>query len=98
LDVVVAQSAAVLELLSCEDKALLVRGNTLLVLDLALHVVDRVRWFHIKSDGLSGERLDKDLFGDNEKSSGESQEELKKFVITSHSFHSFNINGTKLST
>jgi hypothetical protein len=39
LDVVVGQSAAVLELLAGEDQALLVRGNALLVLDLALDIV-----------------------------------------------------------
>jgi len=42
LDVVVGQSAAILELLSGEDQALLVRGNALLVLDLGLDVVDGV--------------------------------------------------------
>jgi uncharacterized membrane protein len=39
LDVVVGQSAAILELLAGEDQALLVRGNALLVLDLALDIV-----------------------------------------------------------
>ena len=43
LDVVVRQRAAVLELLSGEDQALLVRGDALLVLDLLLHVLDGVR-------------------------------------------------------
>jgi hypothetical protein len=39
LDVVVGESAAVLELLAGEDQALLVRGNALLVLDLGLDIV-----------------------------------------------------------
>jgi hypothetical protein len=43
LNVVVRQRAAVLELLAREDQALLVRGNALLVLDLGLDIVDRVR-------------------------------------------------------
>merc|ERR1712028_78838 len=42
LDVVVGESAAVLELLAREDKALLVRGDALLILDLALDHVDGV--------------------------------------------------------
>jgi len=42
LDVVVAQRPAVLELLAREDEALLIRGDALLVLDLRLHVLDRV--------------------------------------------------------
>ena len=43
LDVVVRESAAILELLAGEDESLLVRGDALLVLDLGLDVVDRVR-------------------------------------------------------
>lgn len=42
LDVVVAQGAAIFELLASEDETLLVRGNTLLVLDLGLDIVDSV--------------------------------------------------------
>ena len=43
LDVVVAESAAVLELLAGEDQALLVWWDSLLVLDLGLDIVDGVR-------------------------------------------------------
>ena len=43
LDVVVAQSATVFELLASKDEALLVRRDTLLVLNLALHHIDGVR-------------------------------------------------------
>lgn len=39
LDVVVGQSAAILELLASKDQALLIWGNALLVLNLALHIV-----------------------------------------------------------
>jgi len=42
LDVVVRESAAVFELLSGEDQSLLVRGNSLLILDLGLDIVDGV--------------------------------------------------------
>ena len=42
LDVVVGEGAAVFKLLAGEDEALLVRRDALLVLDLGLHVVDRV--------------------------------------------------------
>ncbi len=61
LDVVVLEGAAVLELLSREDKALLVRGDALLVLDLALHHVDGVVRFHLEGDGLSRQPLHKYL-------------------------------------
>uniref|UniRef100_A0A453CNI3 Uncharacterized protein n=1 Tax=Aegilops tauschii subsp. strangulata TaxID=200361 RepID=A0A453CNI3_AEGTS len=43
LDVVIRKGAAILQLLASKDKALLVRGNALLVLDLGLDVVDGVR-------------------------------------------------------
>jgi len=61
LDVVVAQRAAVLQLLAGEDQALLLRRDALLVLDLRLHVLDRVRRLHIQRDRLAGQRLDEDL-------------------------------------
>ena len=64
LDVVVRERAAVLELLAREDQALLVGGDALLVLDLLLHVVDRVRRLDIERDGLAREGLDEDLWGD----------------------------------
>jgi len=42
LDVVVAKSAAILELLASEDQSLLVRWDALLVLDLRLYVINSV--------------------------------------------------------
>ena len=57
LDVVVGQSAAILELLASEDETLLVWGNSLLVLDLALHIVDGVRGLDLKGDGLARQGL-----------------------------------------
>ncbi len=62
LDVVVGKGATVLELLSREDKALLVRGDALLVLDLALHHVDGVARLNLEGDGLACQSLDKDLY------------------------------------
>jgi len=61
LDVIVRKSATIFELLSSEDKTLLIWGDTLLVLDLGLHVLNRVRWLNIESDGLTGEGLNEDL-------------------------------------
>jgi len=55
LNVVIRKSATVLELLASENQALLVRRNSLLVLDLALDVVDGVRGLDLKSDGLTGD-------------------------------------------
>ena len=61
LDVVVSKSTTVFKLLACEDQTLLVRRNSLLVLDLGLNVVDGVRGLHLQRDGLAGEGFDKDL-------------------------------------
>ncbi|CAN1187449.1 hypothetical protein LINPERPRIM_LOCUS31849 [Linum perenne] len=54
LDVVVGQSAPVLQLLPGEDQTLLVRRDSLLVLDLSLDIVDRVRGLDFESDCLPG--------------------------------------------
>uniref|UniRef100_A0A8R7R6K0 Uncharacterized protein n=1 Tax=Triticum urartu TaxID=4572 RepID=A0A8R7R6K0_TRIUA len=43
LDVVVSEAAATVQLLTGKDKALLVRGDALLVLDLGLDIVNGVR-------------------------------------------------------
>ena len=63
LDVVVREGAAIFELLASEDKTLLVRGNTLLVLDLLLHSLDGVRGLHFEGDSLPGEGLHENLHG-----------------------------------
>jgi hypothetical protein len=61
LDVVVAQSAAVLELLARENQTLLVGGNALLVLNFLLDPLDRVAGLDVERDGLARQSLDKDL-------------------------------------
>lgn len=55
LNVVVGQGATILKLLAGEDQALLVWGNALLVLDLALDIVDSVGGLNLEGDGLSGD-------------------------------------------
>ena len=57
LDVVVGQSAAILQLLAGKDEALLVRRDPLLILDFRLHILDRVGALHLKGDGLARQRL-----------------------------------------
>ena len=61
LDVVIRESASIFELLASENQSLLIRRDSFLVLDLGLHIVDRVRCFHFEGDGFAGQRLDKDL-------------------------------------
>ena len=55
LDVVVGKSTAVLQLLASKDQTLLVRRDTLLVLDLALNIVDGVARLDLEGDGLAGD-------------------------------------------
>lgn len=55
LDVVVGEGTAVLQLLTSEDQTLLVRGNALLILNLALNVVDGVTRLDLKGDCLAGD-------------------------------------------
>jgi len=61
LNVIIRKGTAILKLLSSKNETLLVGWDTLLVLNLCLDVVDRVRGFNFKSDGLSGQSLDEDL-------------------------------------
>jgi hypothetical protein len=55
LDVVVGKGTAILKLLACENQALLVRRNALLVLDLGLDIVDGIAGLNLKGDGLAGD-------------------------------------------
>ena len=76
LDVVVRESAAVLELLSGEDKTLLVRWDSLLVLDFGLDIVDGVARLDFEGDGLAGERLYEDLH-----STAETEDEMEGALL-----------------
>jgi len=53
LDVVIREGATIFELLPSEDETLLIRGNSFLILDLRLDVVDGVRGLDIEGDGLA---------------------------------------------
>ena len=59
LDVIVAKSAAILELLASENQTLLVGWNALFVLNLGLDIVDRVARFHLEGNGFARQGLDK---------------------------------------
>ena len=61
LDVVVAEGSAIFELLTSEDKSLLIWRNTFLVLNLSLDVFNGVSWLDIKSDCLSCKSLNENL-------------------------------------
>ena len=76
LDVVVGKGSSVLELLTGEDKSLLIGRNTLFVLDLLLNVLDLVGALYVKSDSLSGKSLDEDLH-----TTSESKDQVKSAFL-----------------
>ena len=55
LNVIIRESATVLELLASKDQALLVRRDALLVLNLALNIVDSIGGLDLESDGLASD-------------------------------------------
>ena len=59
--VLVGKSAPVLELLASKDQSLLVGRDTLLVLNLRLHIVDGVGGLDFEGDRFSRQSLDEDL-------------------------------------
>jgi len=61
LDVVVGEGPSIFQLLTSEDETLLVRRDSLLVLDLGLDILNGVAWLNLQSNGLASEGLDKDL-------------------------------------
>ena len=62
--------------LTGEDQPLLVRGDSLFVLDLGLDVLNRVAGLNLKSDGLSGQGLHEDLH-----STSESEDQMKGALL-----------------
>jgi len=63
LDVVVGKSVTVLKLLTGKDETLLIRGDTFLVLNLGLHVIDAVPRLHLEGDSLASKSLHENLHG-----------------------------------
>merc|ERR1711990_145 len=76
LDVVVGESSSVLELLASEDQPLLIWGDSLLVLDLSLDVLNGVRGLDLEGDGLASQGLDEDLHA-----SPESEHEMEGALL-----------------
>ena len=89
LDVVVGKGASVLELLARKNQTLLVGGDSLLVLDLGLDVVNAVRRLHVERDGFAREGLDEDLYLGNWEGNGEEKVSNVHVCVprTSHHLH-----------
>ena len=54
--------SSILKLLSCKNKSYLFWWNSFLILDLGLDIIDYVALLNIKSDCLSSQSLDEDLY------------------------------------
>ena len=61
LDVVISHRSSVLKLLTGEDKSLLVRRDSFLVLDFCLHSLDRIRGLNLQSDCFPRKCLNENL-------------------------------------
>ena len=61
LDAVVTDGTAVLKLLTGEDETLLIRRDTLLIMNLRLHAIDAVARLHLKGDSLASQSLHENL-------------------------------------
>ena len=72
LDVVIGEGSTVFQLLTSEDKSLLIWRDTFLVLNLGLDVFDLVTWLNVEGDGLSGQSLDENLH-----TTSESEDQVK---------------------
>ena len=61
LDIIIGKGTSILELLTSKDKTLLIWGNTFLVLNLLLDIVNAIRGLHLKGDGLARKSLYENL-------------------------------------
>merc|ERR1712107_455720 len=76
LDVVVGEGSSIFKLLSSKDQSLLIWGNSFLVLDLGLDILNGVRRLNLQSDGFTSEGLDEDLH-----TSSQSENKMESAVL-----------------
>merc|ERR1719360_271604 len=65
LDIIIRQGASIFQLLASEDQSLLVRGNSLLILNLGLHILDGIAGLNLKGDCFARQSLDENLHDEN---------------------------------
>merc|ERR1719247_3022181 len=61
LDIVIRQSATVLQLLAGENQTLPIGGNAFFILNFGFHIFDGVGGLHVEGNGFSGQGLDENL-------------------------------------
>ena len=65
LDIIIRQGTSIFQLLASENESLLVRGDSLLILNLSLHILDGVTGLNLKGDGFARQGLDENLHDEN---------------------------------
>ena len=84
LNVVVRQSTSIFQLLASKDQSLLVRRNSLLILDLGLYIFYCIRGLDLESDGLPRQGLHENLHlggGSATDDGSKSRHELLQFLL-----------------
>jgi len=81
LNVVIRKRTSIFQLLTSEDQSLLLRWNSFLILDLGLHVLNRVVWLDVQGNRFSREGLDEDLHGTTAKTKDKMKSGLLLNVI-----------------
>ncbi|KAJ0955743.1 hypothetical protein HanPSC8_Chr01g0006381 [Helianthus annuus] len=94
LDVIIRQGTPIFQLLSSKDEPLLVRWDTLLILDLRLDVVNGIRTLNLQSYSLSSQRLHKDLHTTT-KTKNQMESRLLLDVVVSQSTAIFQLFASK---
>merc|ERR1712153_229622 len=61
LNIEIRQCTAIFKLFTSKDQSLLIWGNTFLVLNLGLNVLNGVRCFNLKGNGLTSQGFDENL-------------------------------------
>merc|ERR1719198_385241 len=85
LNVVVSKSATIFQLLARKDQTLLIRRDAFLVLDLLLDILNGIRAFDIKRDGLACQGLHEDLHRATTKTKHQMQRRFLLNVVVSKS-------------
>merc|ERR1719492_685723 len=81
LDVIIRQSSSIFQLLSREDETLLLRWDTLFILNLGLDILNGVIRLNIESNRLSGQGFDENLHRTTSQSKHQMQRRLFLNVV-----------------
>ena len=61
MDIVIGEGSSIFQLLSSEDKSLLIRWDTFFVLDLGLDILNSVCWLNIEGNSFACKSFDENL-------------------------------------